>query len=316
MIGGLVAAGARVTCTASRDPSARLSHSTPSMGSGRTVSTPGYSQLKLSTTAQPKTTSGPRTRRRSASRSWRQMTNPKSHDPSTAVSTPPITTQASDPISAAKPIMLPAACTLIRAAAAKMINARRTGRRRGARVRLSVTAGLSAGNCEMGLILRSDSIRVLPIPGIGGKRPLLPNPRQPDQSASESCRKGIGLRYLHRPYPAVVDGGEPPAFGAPHGDYGVAGYPSFGQLRPPGHQDRATAVEHGHIVGDVANGLDLTDEGRTEQHAAKQLVVRLDDVLSPVCPSPVERDVIAVGGKAVTIGSRVAIGPCLAQPLK
>ena len=41
-------------------------------------------------------------------------------------------------------------------------------------------------------------------------------------------------------------------------------------------------MQHCNIVSDVANGLDFTDKGRTEQHAAKQFVVRLDYAIAPV----------------------------------
>jgi hypothetical protein len=67
--------------------------------------------------------------------------------------------------------------------------------------------------------------------------------------------------------------GEPPAFDGSYGDHGIAGQPSLRQSRPPGNKHRTVAMQHGYIVGDVPNGLDLTAEGGAEQYAAEQLVV-------------------------------------------
>lgn len=82
-----------------------------------------------------------------------------------------------------------------------------------------------------------------------------------NQSVRESCREGIRLWYLQGPYATVMDSGEPPPLGTPCGNHGIAGQASLGQLRPPSSKDRATAMQHGHVVSDVANRLDLTNEG-------------------------------------------------------
>jgi len=75
-------------------------------------------------------------------------------------------------------------------------------------------------------------------------------------------------------------------------------------------------VQHCHIISDVANGLDLTAERRTEQHAAKQLVVGLHHLPAPARPRSVKGHVITISGEAGTVRRRITIGPRLAHPLK
>ena len=75
-------------------------------------------------------------------------------------------------------------------------------------------------------------------------------------------------------------------------------------------------MQHCDVIGDVANGLDFTDEGRTEQHSVEQLAVRLDYAIAPVRARSIERDVITVSRKTGAVRLGVAVRPCLAQPLE
>ena len=62
--------------------------------------------------------------------------------------------------------------------------------------------------------------------------------------------------------------------------------------------------------------MDSTSPTRAEPNStAEQLVVRLDHLLAPVCPRPVEGDVIAVGSEAGSVRSRVP-SVRLAHPLE
>jgi hypothetical protein len=70
------------------------------------------------------------------------------------------------------------------------------------------------------------------------------------------------------------------------------------------------------IIGEVANGLDLTNERGTEQHSAEQLVVRLDHAIAPLRARSVKGDIVTVGREACTICLRITAGPCLADPLE
>lgn len=109
-----------------------------------------------------------------------------------------------------------------------------------------------------------------------------------NQSARETGGEGVGLRDLYGTHAAVVDRGEPPAFGTSYGDNGVPGKSALRELRSPSNKDRASAMQYGDIVGDVPNGLDLADERRTKQHAAEQLVMRLDHLITPMGTRSVE----------------------------
>src|SRR5215211_1085590 len=75
-------------------------------------------------------------------------------------------------------------------------------------------------------------------------------------------------------------------------------------------------MQHRNIVSDVSNGLDFTDEGRTAQQAAEQLVVRLDYPIAPVRARSVERDVITGRCETGAVRLCVAVRPRLAQPLE
>jgi hypothetical protein len=73
----------------------------------------------------------------------------------------------------------------------------------------------------------------------------------------------------------------------------------------PGDKDRARAVQYGDVTRDVANRLDPHLPELNQTYAAEQLVMRLDHMIATLRASSVERDVIAVGGEAGTVGSRV-----------
>jgi hypothetical protein len=113
-----------------------------------------------------------------------------------------------------------------------------------------------------------------------------------------------------------MDRGKPPVLWASHGDQRVARQPALGQFGPPRNEDRSVAMEHGNIVSDVTNGLDVTDESSAEQYSAEQLVVRLNYALASLNARPIEGDVIAIRCEAGAIGFRITVGPRLAEPLK
>jgi hypothetical protein len=115
-------------------PSGLLSHSMPDIESGRAAPDPGYSQVRLSTAAQTKTSIGPRTtRRRGVTLAFRerpQIRNPKSQEVRKAANTAPTTAQPGEPVSALMPIMVPAASALAATAARTVSAIRRSSRPR------------------------------------------------------------------------------------------------------------------------------------------------------------------------------------------